>query len=145
MPPQQRPVNGNPTASNSEYTGPLDDNIPDPTMQNQFQQMMQAMIDQQRQANENHGKLQEQENENQARMQEQMAKNDEDHAREMVQMQRQLLEVLKRRPEPAPTQPSGTQIVINNKENDPNVLFERFRKRGPKEFTGHEDPLAADD
>ncbi|XXG42138.1 hypothetical protein AAC387_Pa01g2477 [Persea americana] len=45
MPPQKRPVNGNPTASNSEYIRPLDNNIPDPTMQNQFQQMMQAMLD----------------------------------------------------------------------------------------------------
>ena len=74
-----------------------------------------------------------------------MAKNEEDHAREMAQMQRQLLEVLERRPEPAPAQPPGTQIVINNRENDPNALFERFRKRSPKEFTGHEDPLATDD
>ena len=24
-------------------------------------------------------------------------------------------------------------------------MFERFRKRGPKEFTGRENPLAADD
>ena len=60
-------------------------------------------------------------------------------------MQRQLLEVLERRPEPAPAQPLGPQIVINNREHDPNALFEKFRKRGPKEFTGHEEPLAADD
>ena len=44
-------------------------------MQNQFQHMMQAMLDQHRQANEN-----------QAWLQEQMAKKDEDHAQEMVQM-----------------------------------------------------------
>ncbi|XXG76882.1 hypothetical protein AAC387_Pa08g1150 [Persea americana] len=74
-----------------------------------------------------------------------MAKKDEDHGREMAQMQRQLLEVLERRPETAPTQPPGPQIVINNRERDPNALFELFRKRAPKEFTGHEDPLAADD
>ena len=42
-------------------------------------------------------------------------------------------------------QPPGTQIVFNNRGNDPNDLFERFRKRGPKEFTGQEDPLVADD
>ena len=78
-------------------------------------------------------------------MQEQMAKKDEDHAREMAQMQRQLLEVLERRPEPGPAQPPGPQIVMNNLEHDPNALFEHFRKRGPKEFTGHEDPLAVDD
>ena len=58
-------------------------------MQNQFQQLMQVMLDQQRQANEN-----------QVRLQEQMAKKDKDHAREMAQVQRQLLEVLERRPEP---------------------------------------------
>ena len=96
--------------------------------------MIQAMLDQQRQANEN-----------QARLQEQMAKKDEDHAREMAQMQRQLLEVLGRMPELTPAQPADPQIVINNRENDANALFERFRKRGPKEFTGHEDPLTADD
>ena len=96
--------------------------------------MMQAMLDQQRQANEN-----------QAKLQEQMARKDEEHAREMAQMQRQLLEVLERRPEPALAQAPGPQIVINNRKHDPNALFERFRKRGPKEFTGHEDLLAADD
>ena len=88
MPPRKRPVNGNPTASNNEHTGPLDDNIPNPTMQNQLQQKMKAMIDQQRQANENHARLQAQANENQAILQEQMAKKDEDHKREMAQMQR---------------------------------------------------------
>ena len=55
------------------------------------------------------------------------------------------MDVLERRPELAPAQPPSTQIVINNRENDPNALFERFRKRGPKEFIGHEDPLTADD
>ena len=39
----------------------------------------------------------------------------------------------------------GPRIVINNRDNDLNVLFERFRKRGPKEFTGKEDPLTVDD
>ncbi|XXG53565.1 hypothetical protein AAC387_Pa03g1647 [Persea americana] len=134
MPPRKRHVTDNPTASNSEHTGPLGNGTPDPNMQNQFQQMMQAMLDQQRRANEN-----------QARLQEQMARKDEEHAREMATMQRQLLEMLERRPEPAPAQPLGTQIVINNREHDPNALYEKFRKRGPKEFTRHEDPLAADD
>ena len=92
------------------------------------------MLDQQCQANEN-----------QARLQEQMARKDEEHAREMAMMQRQLLEVLERKPELAPAQSLGPQIVINNREHDPNALFERFRKRGPKEFTGHEDPLGAND
>ena len=74
-----------------------------------------------------------------------MAKKDEDHAREMAQVQRQLLEVLERRPEPVQAQPPGTQIVFNNRGTNPNDLFERFQKRGPKEFTGQEDPLAVDD
>ena len=73
MQPHKRPVIDNPTASSSEHIGPLDNGTPDPTMQNQFQQMMQVMLDQQRQANEN-----------QARLQEQMAKNDEGHTREMA-------------------------------------------------------------
>ena len=96
--------------------------------------MMQAMLDQQPQANEN-----------QARLQEQMAKKDEDHVKEMAQMQRQLLKVLESRPEPIQAQPAGAQFVFNNRGHDPNDLYERFRKRGPKEFTGQEDPLATDD
>lgn len=112
MPPRKRPVNNYPTASNSEHTGPLENGIPNPNMENQFQQTMQAVLDQQRQ-----------ENKNQARIQEQMAKKDEDHAREMAKMQRQLLKMLERGPEPAPAQPPGTQIVINNRENNPNALF----------------------
>ena len=60
MPPRKRPVNDNPTASNSENTRPLENGTPDPNMQNQFQQMMQVMLDQQRQANENQARLQEQ-------------------------------------------------------------------------------------
>ncbi|XXG72574.1 hypothetical protein AAC387_Pa07g1641 [Persea americana] len=40
----------------------------------------------------------------------------------------------------------GPQIVIQSRDYDhPNVLFEIFRKSGPKEFTGQEDPLTADD
>ncbi|WP_274923121.1 hypothetical protein, partial [Streptomyces clavifer] len=96
-------------------------------MQNQFERMMQAMIDQQKLATENQTKLQEQ-----------MMKKDEDHARELANVQRQLLEVLQRRPEPVQQPPP---IVINQREHDPNALFEKFRKRGPKEFYGTEDPL----
>ena len=70
-----------------------------------------------------------------------MAKKDE----ELAQVQRQLLEVLGRRPEPMQAQPMGPQIVINNRDKDPNVLFKCFRKRDPKEFTGKQDPLTADD
>ena len=58
--------------------------------------MMQALLDQQHQANEN-----------QAKLQEQMTKKYEDHAREMAQMQRRLLEELERWPEPVPAQPLG--------------------------------------
>ena len=76
---------------------------------------MQALLDQRRQANEN-----------QTRLQEQMTKKDEDHAREMAQVQRQLLEVLERRPELVQAPPPGTQVVFNNRGNDPNDLFRRF-------------------
>lgn len=83
--------------------------------------------------------------ENQANLQEQMEKKDEDHAQEIKQFQRQLLEVLQRRPEAVPTQVPGTQIMIAHGENDPNALFECFRKMGAKELTGEVDPLAAND
>ena len=65
----------------------------------------------------------------------------------MAQVQRHLLEVLQNRPQPQPQLrlPLGPNIIINNRDQDPNILFERFRKRGPKEFSGQEDPLAADD
>ncbi|KAJ8633074.1 hypothetical protein MRB53_026410 [Persea americana] len=59
-------------------------------------------------------------------------------------MQRQLLEVSERRLAPV-AQPAGAQFIFNNRGHDPNDLYERFWKRGPKEFTGQEDPLAADD
>jgi hypothetical protein len=130
MLPRKRPINGNPTTSNSDYTGPIGGDTLDNTMRNQFQQIMQAMLDQPSQANEN-----------QARLQEQILEKDEDHARELADMQRQLLEVLPRRPESVQAQ---LAIVINQRKHDPNALFERFRKRGPKEFLGTKDPLAAD-
>ena len=57
---------------------------------------MRAMLEQQRQANENQAQLQREANENQARFQEQLAKKDE----EMAQVQRQLLEVLQNKPRP---------------------------------------------
>ena len=111
-------------------------------MKNQFQQMMQTMLDQQRQANENQARLQAQAHEAQARLQVQMAKKDEDHAREMVRLQTQLIDVLERRPEPIAVAPPGP---AHHRGNDPNVLYERFRKRGPKEFAGTKDPMATDD
>ena len=125
MPPRKRPVNDNPIVSNSEHTGPLENGIPNTNMQNQFQQMMQALLDQQCQANEN-----------QARLQEQMAKKDNDHAREMAQVQRQLLEVLERRPERVQAQPPGTQIVFNTWGNDPNDLYEGFEREVPRNSPG---------
>ncbi|WP_193450495.1 retrotransposon gag family protein [Streptomyces plicatus] len=96
------------------------------------------MVDQQKLATETQNRLQETQN----RLQEQMLKKDEDHARELANVQRQMLEVLQRRPEPVQQAPP---IVINQREHDPNALFEKFRKRGPKEFYGTEDPLTADD
>ena len=79
----------------------------------QFQALMQAMLDQQRQANEN-----------QARFQEQMAKKDE----EMANVQRKLLEVLQNRPQ----DPQAHPIVVNHRNDDPNIMFERFKKREPR-------------
>ena len=57
------------------------------------------------------------------------------------------MEVLQNRPQPQPQlrQPLGPNIIINNREQDPNILSERFRKRAPKEFSGQEDLLAVDD
>ncbi|XXG88093.1 hypothetical protein AAC387_Pa12g0351 [Persea americana] len=112
MPPRKRPANDNSTASNSEHTGPLENNAPEPIMHNQFQQMMQAMLYQQCQANEN-----------QARLQGQMAKKGDDHAREMAQVQRQLLEVLERRPEPVQAQPLGTQIPVLGRDTSYASIF----------------------
>ena len=37
------------------------------------------------------------------------------------------------------------QAVVPIREVDPNVIFEKFLKRGPPEFTDTEDPLVADD
>ena len=113
-------------------------------MQTMLEQQGQANESQarlQREANEVQARLQRDANENQAQFQEQLAKKD----KEMAPVQRQLLEVLQNRPQPQPRQPKGTNIIINNREQDPNILFERFRKRGPKEFLGQEDPLAAYD
>ena len=70
-----------------------------------------------------------------------MAKKD----KEMAQVHIQLLEVLQNRPQPPPMQPLGPNIVINNRDHNPNILFERFRNTAPRKFSGQEDPLAADD
>ena len=63
--------------------------------------------------------MQREANENQARFQEQLGKKDE----EMAQVQRQLLEVLQNRPQPQPQprQPLGPNIIINNRDQDPNI------------------------
>ena len=125
MPPRKMPVNQNASGSNNHEI-----DLAITLTATQFQELMQAMLDQQRQANEN-----------QARFQEQMAKKDE----EMAQVQRQLLEVLQNRPQPQPMQPLGPNIVINNRDHDTNILYERFRKRGPKQFSRQEDPITVDD
>ena len=91
MPPRKGPPTQNASGSNSHETNPLN-----PPTAAQFQELLQAMLEQQRQANESQAMLQRQANENQARFQEQMAKKDE----EMTQVQRQLLKVLQNRPQP---------------------------------------------
>ena len=132
----RRPVN-NANASGSNIDNGTNNPVPD-----QMQQLMQMLVEQQQRANENQVRFQEQQarfQEQQARLQEQMAKKDD----ELTQVQRQLLEVLGRRPEPVPQM--DAQLAVQQRDRDPNVLFERFRKRGPKDFTGQEDPLTADD
>ena len=51
------------------------------------------------------------------------------------------MDVLQNKPQAQQTQP----IVVNHRHDDPNIMFERFKKRGPREFLGQEDPIAADD
>ena len=133
MPPRIDPSNANLSRSNAHTAGY--------SGENQFHNFMQMMMEQQQRTNEMMMEQQRKANEIQARLQEQMAKKDE----ELAQVQRQLLEVLGRRPEPVQHQHTSPQIVINNRDKDPNVLFKRFRKRGPKELIGKEDPLTADD
>lgn len=55
-----------------------------------------------------------------------------------MQFQLQVLDVIER-----VAQSSPTDAPI--REEDPNVIFERFLKRGPPEFSGAEDPHVAGD
>lgn len=57
---------------------------------------------------------------------------------DFAQFQAQVLDVIDR---VAP--PAHEEVPIW--EADPNVIFEKFLKRGPPEFTGADDPLVADD
>ena len=117
MPPRRDYTNTNPSSSSAHTAGSSGDN--------QFQDFIQRTMEQQQRTNEMMMEQQRKANETQAKLQEQMAKKDE----ELAQVQRQLLEVLSRRPKLVQHQHTGPQIVINNRDNDPNVLFERFRKR----------------
>ena len=103
MPPQKAP-NQNASGSNTNNN---ETDLEQPPTVTHFQALMQAMLEQQRQAsesqtmpqseaNEVQARLQREANENQARFQEQLAKKDE----EMAQVQRQLLEILQNRPQP---------------------------------------------
>ena len=75
MPPRKAPPTQNASGSNSHETDPVNS----PTI-TQFQELLQAMLEQQRQPNESQAMLQRQANENQTRFQEQMAKKDEEMA-----------------------------------------------------------------
>ena len=57
---------------------------------------------------------------------------------DFAQFQAQALEVVER-------VASSEQAVVPIREVDPNVVFEKFLKRGPPEFMGTEDPLVAND
>ena len=46
---------------------------------------------------------------------------------------------------PAPPVQVGTQLVVQSKEKDPNIIHEQFRKRGATEFHGTEDVMQADE
>ncbi|XXG85952.1 hypothetical protein AAC387_Pa11g0946 [Persea americana] len=66
----------------------------------------------------------------------------------LMQVQSQLQAQMQATPIVPPVQPPaqvGTQVVIQSKEKDPNVLYEQFRKRGATEFRGTEDVLKADE
>ena len=55
MAPRKKTPNSDSIANNGDNSGHQE---PNTDMQNQFQQMMQAMLDQQRQANENQARIQ---------------------------------------------------------------------------------------
>ena len=40
---------------------------------------------------------------------------------------------------------TGTQVVNQSKEHDPNTLYEKFQKRGATEFEGKESAIQADE
>ena len=63
----------------------------------------------------------------------------------LLQVQSQMQAQLQTPPVPPIQQPPnvGTQVVVQSKENDPNVLYEQFRKRGATEIYGTEDVLKA--
>ena len=72
MPPRRYYTNTNPSSNNAYSAGPSRDN--------QFQNLMQMMMEQQQKTNEMMMEQQRKANENQARLQEQMAKKDEELA-----------------------------------------------------------------
>ena len=74
MPPRKAP---NQDASGSNHN---ETDLEYPPTATQFQELMRAMLEQQRQANENQARLQQEANVNQARFQEQLAKKDEEMA-----------------------------------------------------------------
>lgn len=55
-------------------------------------------------------------------------------------MEAHILALIERQAQPA----VGTQVVAQQRENEPSSLYELFRKMGVIEFTGSEDPLQAD-
>ena len=69
--------------------------------------------------------------------QEAQAAAHQQQAEDFAQFQSQVLDVMERVAQPSP--------AVSVREADPNVIFEKFLKRGPPEFTGTEDPMVADD
>ena len=59
MPLRKTPVNHNALGSNNENVGPHETNPVNPPTATQFQELMQAVLDHQRQANDNQTRFQE--------------------------------------------------------------------------------------
>lgn len=65
----------------------------------------------------------------------------------MLQVQSQMQAQLHTPPVPPVQQHHnvGTQVVVQSKEKDHNVLYKQFKKRGATEFYGTEDVMKADE
>ena len=65
----------------------------------------------------------------------------------LLQVQSQMQAQMQTPPVPPVQLPPnvGTQVVVQSKKKDPNIMYEQFRKRGATEFYGTEDAMKADE